>query len=93
MAAWARRGACRCLEMSAALLPVERITGQATAAAVPVEVNLIMDSTTLLDADDHPAHLTGYGPIPADLARRLAVSPRWKRPGCGGCTRPRTPAG
>jgi Domain of unknown function (DUF222) len=53
---------------------IERITGQATAATVPVEVNLIMGSTTLFGADDQPAHLAGYGPIPADLARRLAVS-------------------
>jgi hypothetical protein len=53
---------------------IERITGQATAATVPVEVNLIMGSTTLFGADDQPAHLAGYGPIPADLARRLAVA-------------------
>jgi hypothetical protein len=33
-----------------------------------------MSGCTLLGEDDRPAHLTGYGPIPADLARRLAVS-------------------
>ena len=55
-------------------IAAERLTGQATAAAVPVEVNLIMDSSTLFGEDDQAAHLAGYGPIPADLARRLAVS-------------------
>ena len=46
-----------------------------TAAAVPVGVNidiqLVMTDRTLLDQDDEPAILTGYGPIPAALARRL----------------------
>ncbi len=56
---------------------VERLTGQATATGVPVQINLIMSDRTLLGdgADsDQPAHLAGHGPIPADLARRLAVS-------------------
>ncbi|MFZ5870795.1 MAG: DUF222 domain-containing protein, partial [Actinomycetota bacterium] len=30
-------------------------------------------ATTLLGADDQPAHLHGYGPIPADAARRIAA--------------------
>ena len=55
-------------------IAVQRLTGQAAAAAVPVEINLTMGSATLLGGDDRPAHLAGYGPIPADLARRLAVS-------------------
>jgi hypothetical protein len=65
---------------------VERVTGQATAAGVPVEIHLVMSDRTLLGHDDdeeadgeggaseQPAHLAGYGPIPAGLARRLAVS-------------------
>ena len=56
---------------------VQRVTGQATATEVPVEIHLIMSEHTLLgDGTDsnRPAHLAGYGPIPADLARRLAVS-------------------
>jgi hypothetical protein len=53
---------------------VQRVTGQATATGVPVDIHLIMGAGTLLGADDQPAHLAGYGPIPADLARRLAVS-------------------
>jgi hypothetical protein len=53
---------------------IERITGQATANAVPVEVNLIMTDHTLLnygDDADEPAHLVGGGAIPAELARRI----------------------
>ncbi len=48
---------------------VERITGQATAHAVPVEVNLHMTDTTLLGGDHGPADLDGYGPLPAPLVR------------------------
>jgi hypothetical protein len=56
---------------------VERLTGQTTASAVPVEINLIMTDQMLLgtgEASNRPAHLAGHGPIPADLARRLAAS-------------------
>ena len=56
---------------------VQRVTGQATATGVPVEIHLVMSECTLLEEGkngDRPAHLIGYGPIPADLARRLAVS-------------------
>ncbi|MGH3424646.1 MAG: DUF222 domain-containing protein [Nocardioidaceae bacterium] len=52
---------------------VERVTGQATADAVTTEVGITIDADTLLDADDAPAALAGYGPIPADLARHLAT--------------------
>ena len=50
---------------------VERLTGQATADAVPVEVELVMTDRTLLAGADVPAHLVGLGPIPAPLAREL----------------------
>jgi hypothetical protein len=65
---------------------VERVTGQAVASAVPVTVSLVMTDLALFnrrgtgddtagadghDGADEPAHLDGYGPIPADLARRL----------------------
>ncbi len=36
-----------------------------------VEIQLVMTDRTLLDGDEEPAILTGYGPIPAALARRL----------------------
>ncbi len=54
---------------------VERVTGQATADAVPVEIQLVMTDEALLADDDTPAHVTGYGPVPAawvhDLLHRL----------------------
>ncbi|HET7329109.1 MAG TPA: DUF222 domain-containing protein [Nocardioidaceae bacterium] len=50
---------------------VERVTGQATAQDVPVEVNLVVTDQTLLAGGDEPAVLEGYGPVPAPLARRL----------------------
>ena len=50
---------------------VERITGQTTAAGVPVEINLVMTDQTMFAGNHAPAHVDGYGPIPAPLARRL----------------------
>jgi hypothetical protein len=55
---------------------VERVTGQATADAVPVEVALVMTDAALLgtpgEGCDEPAQLVGLGPIPAPVARELA---------------------
>ncbi len=50
---------------------VERLTGQATASATPVEVHLVMPEETLLRGADEPAHLVGGGPLPAEIAREL----------------------
>ena len=92
---------------------VERVTGQAAADSVPVEVDLVMTDTTLFNLGNHnhpdpdyegegegyrvagadprrdagadePAQLNGYGPIPAELARRLVLAaddttPVWVR--------------
>jgi hypothetical protein len=53
---------------------VERLTGQASAGAVPVEVNLVMSADSLLDPTGPegtaPAELLGYGPVPAGWARQ-----------------------
>jgi hypothetical protein len=38
---------------------------------VNLDIQLVMTDRTLFDGDDEPAVLTGYGPIPAPLARRL----------------------
>ena len=51
---------------------VERLTGQATADAVSAEIGLVMTDVALFAGDDTAADLTGYGPIPADLAREIA---------------------
>jgi 5-methylcytosine-specific restriction endonuclease McrA len=49
---------------------VERLTGQRSAEAVPVEIQLVMTDRTLLESDSEPAELEGYGPLPAPLVRR-----------------------
>ena len=62
---------------------VERITGQATAAAVPVVVNVVISDQALLGGGHEPAWLHGYGPIPAEAVdeqmltalRRLYAQP------------------
>jgi hypothetical protein len=50
---------------------VERITGQASAAGVDVEVQVVMTDSALLSDDSAPAHVVGYGPIHAALARLI----------------------
>ena len=45
----------------------------------PVCVNVTVAYTTLIGADDHPAHLAGYGPIGAEVARRIAAHGVWRR--------------
>ncbi|HEV7171366.1 HNH endonuclease [Pedococcus sp.] len=54
---------------------VERVTGQAAAAAVPIEVVMVMSGDTLAGLDDSPAEVPGYGPVPGEAARAaLAAS-------------------
>ena len=61
---------------------VERLTGQADAGAVPIEIALVMTDASLLgatrdgnagssDGSDEPEQLVGLGPIPAPAARDL----------------------
>lgn len=44
-------------------------------------IQVVVSADTLLQLDDEPAHLTGYGPITAETARRLAAdeSGTWQR--------------
>lgn len=63
---------------------VERITGQATAEAVPVEVQVVMTERALLAGKDEPAHVAGYGTVPAQWARDLI---RHNLAGCAGMGR------
>lgn len=44
-----------------------------------MSINVIVDLPTLLGLADNPAELSGYGPIPATLARELASSNQWRR--------------
>ncbi|WP_235456088.1 DUF222 domain-containing protein [Williamsia sp. Leaf354] len=55
---------------------VERITGAATVDALPVAVNVVMSDEVLLGNGngDAAAHVTGYGPIPADTARAMVAT-------------------
>ncbi|MCC9203716.1 HNH endonuclease [Arthrobacter sp. zg-Y769] len=50
---------------------VERITGQAHAGNVPVEVQLVMTDRTLLAGSAEPAYLSGYGVVPSGWARAV----------------------
>ncbi len=50
---------------------VQRVTGAASAEAIPVAVNLVMTDTALLHGGTDPARLEGHGPVPASLGRDL----------------------
>ncbi|MCZ8381457.1 HNH endonuclease [Mycobacterium sp. CPCC 205372] len=51
----------------------ERVTGQKAADPAPVSVDLVMSDRVLLGGDAEPAHLQGYGPIPAAIARQMVA--------------------
>jgi len=50
---------------------VERVTGRPAEQPEPVAVNLVISDEALLGADNAPAVVEGYGPIPASVARNL----------------------
>ena len=45
----------------------------------PVTVNVTIDLPTLLGLAENPGQLSGYGAIPASIARELASDATWKR--------------
>jgi hypothetical protein len=53
---------------------VERVTGRSAAIPTPIAVNLVLSDRTLLGNDTAPADISGYGPIPAEVARELVVA-------------------
>ena len=61
----------RTLTQIEADLFVQRLTGQAQAEDVDIEVGLVITDTALIAGGSTPARLEGYGPIPAALAREL----------------------
>ncbi|AKU18819.1 hypothetical protein VV02_10625 [Luteipulveratus mongoliensis] len=67
------QGDGRTLSQLRADVLVERLTGQASAEAVPVEVGITMTVEALLDDSDEPAYVDGHGPVPAALARTIAA--------------------
>ena len=50
---------------------VQRLTGKARTEAPDVQVKLVLTDRTLLGGDSEPAHLEGYGTVPAGWARDL----------------------
>lgn len=50
----------------------------ASAHGRPVSVNVTIPLSTLIGLDEHPGELEGYGPIDADVARRLAAAGVWQ---------------
>lgn len=50
---------------------VERVTGRPAQVPEPVAVNIVISDQTLFGRDNSPAHVGGFGPIPAPVARRL----------------------
>jgi hypothetical protein len=74
----------RCRDQIMADTLVERLTGQASAADVNAELQIVMPLDALLDGNNQaPAELNGYGPLPADLARDLLATSKgrlwWRR--------------
>jgi hypothetical protein len=53
---------------------VERVTGRPAEAATPVAVNLVISDRTAFGGDASPAIVTGYGPIPAAIARTMVAA-------------------
>jgi len=53
---------------------VERVTGLSRANETRVEVQLVITDKSLLAGDDEPAHVPGYGPVPAAWARDLVAA-------------------
>ena len=74
----------RCRDQIMADTLVERLTGQARAADVNAELQIMMPLQVLLDANDHTAaELEGYGPVPADIALDIIATSKgrlwWRR--------------
>ena len=49
----------------------ERITGHPAEAPAPIAVDVVITDESLLGDADVPARVSGYGPIPAPIARKL----------------------
>ena len=54
---------------------VERVTGQAAADDVAVEVQVVIADHALVAGDETPAHVAGYGPVPFGVVPRPAHPP------------------
>jgi hypothetical protein len=59
--------------------PAPTITPSRPRRQINIDLRVVIGAGTLLGLDDQPAHLAGYGPIPADMARRLAADSTMRR--------------
>ncbi len=55
---------------------VARVTGMEAADTAPVELQVVITDRALLAGDATPAHIPGYGPLPAAWVRELVPNPR-----------------
>ncbi|MDR3202874.1 MAG: HNH endonuclease [Bifidobacteriaceae bacterium] len=46
--------------------------------ALKAHLHVVVNATTLLGLDNQPARLLGLGPIPAEIARRIATDATWQ---------------
>jgi hypothetical protein len=53
---------------------VERLTGQSTSTALPVNIDLVVSAETLFGDDDEPADIPDCGPVPASVAREMVIA-------------------
>ena len=53
--------------------PTGRAVPSGSGSRIRADINVTVPVLTLLGVDDAPAELEGYGPIPAEIARRLAA--------------------
>ncbi|MCY7396167.1 MAG: 13E12 repeat family protein [Nocardioides sp.] len=53
---------------------VTRLTGQITAQAVPVRIDLVVSAETVLGGDDEPAQVLGHGSIPGSVALAMVLA-------------------
>jgi hypothetical protein len=59
---------------------VERLTGQATAEDIDIQVHIVVPVESLLDPDSPlPAEIPGYGPVPVDLLATGKGRKTWRR--------------
>lgn len=56
-----------------------RISSDYTPHRRPVTINVTVDLPTLLGLQENPGELSGFGPIPASIARELAADGRWRK--------------
>lgn len=69
----------RTMDAVRADVAADLLTGHDRGASTDVRVNVTVDAATLAGLTDHPAELSGYGPLDAATARTLAADATWRR--------------